>query len=67
MGVLFIFYVVIEVIEGGVYIGLDGKDVKKGYFVKDMMGDVLFKLDVVEKLWSVLEELIKVIYIFKKR
>jgi hypothetical protein len=32
-----------------------------------MMGDVLFKADVAEKLWSASEELTKVTYIFKQR
>jgi len=67
MGALPTLYAATEAIEGGAYIGPDGKDAKKGYPVKDMMGDVLFKPDVAEKLWSASEELTKVTYLFKKR
>ncbi|MEH7329919.1 short-chain dehydrogenase [Priestia megaterium] len=67
MGALPTLYAATESIEGGTYIGPDGKDAKKGYPVKDRMGDVLFKPDVAEKLWSISEELTKVTYIFKKR
>jgi len=67
MGALPTLYAATESIKGGAYIGPDGKDAKKGYPVKDMMGDVLFKPDVAEKLWSISEELTKVTYILKKR